>query len=78
MKKFSIHIILRNRRIVRAFLRANTDLERSTIRRMSYRSLMYTYEPLLFVYNMSRLYFGRKYFFNLYFFNLKKHHRQKK
>lgn len=65
MKVFSIHIIRRNRRIVRAFLRANTDLDRLTIRRMSYRSLMRLYASLLFVWNMSRLYWRKKYFFNL-------------
>ena len=72
MKRFTIHTVRHNRRIVRAFLRQNTDLKRSTIRRMSYRSLMYTYEPLLFVYNMSLLYFGKKYFFTIYFFDHKK------
>lgn len=65
MKKFSRTIIRRNRRIVRAFLLSNTDLERSDIRAMPYHKLMKIYSSLLFVYNMSKIYWHKKYFFNL-------------
>lgn len=64
MKKFTIHTVRHNRRIVRAFLRSNTDLKRSDIRAMPYHKLMKIYSSLLFIYNMSKIYWQKRYFFN--------------